>query len=198
MEAGTKFPAGGGPVGLILQRYGVPARRAILAVAPPGRLEKRNPENTLATITNSSGVSLHPLDTLPFFVDSQPVDKITKLEILRGKPEEELSLTNKENLNALHKALNLFRNAVGIPMVVTSGYRSYEYNKRIGGSENSAHISCEACDFADVDKKLASFMVSHLEEMYEWGLHAENPFVTTNWLHLTTRPPNSGRIVFNP
>lgn len=38
------------------------------------------------------------------------------------------------------------RQAFGEPMVVTSGYRSREYNSQIGGAPGSAHIEGRAVD----------------------------------------------------
>ena len=34
------------------------------------------------------------------------------------------------------------------PFIVTSGYRTPEHNKRVGGIENSAHTKGLACDIA--------------------------------------------------
>ena len=46
----------------------------------------------------------------------------------------------KENLSKLIEFLNPLREAWGSPIKVTSGYRSYQLNKRVGGSSTSAHL----------------------------------------------------------
>ena len=46
----------------------------------------------------------------------------------------------------LLEKLQDLRDRVGAPVNITSGYRSPEYNKRIGGSPNSQHILGRAAD----------------------------------------------------
>jgi hypothetical protein len=43
--------------------------------------------------------------------------------------------------------LQPFRDAIGLPISITSGYRPPELNERIGGSTTSAHMSGRAADF---------------------------------------------------
>ena len=45
----------------------------------------------------------------------------------------------------IHK-LNKVREALGLPMVVTSGYRCEQHNEAVGGKENSAHRNGTAAD----------------------------------------------------
>ena len=44
--------------------------------------------------------------------------------------------------------LDNMRHRSGIPYKINSGYRSSEYNKKIGGAENSAHIKGKAVDIS--------------------------------------------------
>lgn len=46
------------------------------------------------------------------------------------------------------KTLNSIRHTAGIPMVITSGYRSPEHNEKIGGVKNSSHLKGVAADIA--------------------------------------------------
>lgn len=44
--------------------------------------------------------------------------------------------------------LELLREKVGIPLIITSSYRSPEYNKSIKGAKNSMHLYGRAVDIA--------------------------------------------------
>lgn len=46
------------------------------------------------------------------------------------------------------KTLNSIRHTSGVPMVVTSGYRSPEHNEEVGGTKNSSHLIGVAADIA--------------------------------------------------
>lgn len=52
-----------------------------------------------------------------------------------------------ENLNNLIvNVLNPLRETYGKPILISSGYRSYELNRAVGGSNNSQHLTGEAAD----------------------------------------------------
>lgn len=51
-----------------------------------------------------------------------------------------------ENLYVLMKDLDVIREAWGKPITITSGYRSPELNKAVGGSPTSAHVKGLAAD----------------------------------------------------
>jgi len=44
--------------------------------------------------------------------------------------------------------LQRFRDKIGKPIIIHSGYRSVEYNKKVGGSPTSQHLLGTACDFS--------------------------------------------------
>ena len=48
-------------------------------------------------------------------------------------------------------ALDVLRGELGRPIVITSGYRTAEYNKGVGGSSDSAHIRGLAADIKCID-----------------------------------------------
>ena len=52
-----------------------------------------------------------------------------------------------ENLRSTCERLEAVRALLSRPMIVSSGYRSPELNKAIGGASNSAHMSGLAVDF---------------------------------------------------
>ena len=57
------------------------------------------------------------------------------------------------------------------PFIVTSGYRTPEHNKKVGGIENSAHLKGLACDIAMTDsKKRARFVYEAMNLCSELSL----------------------------
>lgn len=82
-------------------------------------------------------------------------------EFLRSKKVED-SLKDKDKTNdiknepnqnqliagmALADKMQELRNAIKKPFHITSGFRSEELNKAIGGAHNSCHLQFLACDF---------------------------------------------------
>lgn len=45
------------------------------------------------------------------------------------------------------EALNLIREFVGVPVIINSTFRGVNYNKQVGGAENSYHLQGRAVDF---------------------------------------------------
>lgn len=83
--------------------------------------------------------------------------KITKNftleELLRSATASRLSIPNTPSVSVTHNLILLcnhilqpLRNAYGKPIIVTSGYRSPELNKAIGGAKNSQHMRGQAAD----------------------------------------------------
>jgi hypothetical protein len=77
---------------------------------------------TLAELTSSSFASRHGINNVP-----------ADHEVLA-------------NLHVLARGLERVREAVGRPVIVTSGYRSPKVNAGIGGSKTSAHMRGLAAD----------------------------------------------------
>lgn len=62
-------------------------------------------------------------------------------------------------LRQLAQLAQTFRDALGVPGIITSAYRSAPYNASIGGSSNSQHIDAEAQDivfFGATDRDVAT------------------------------------------
>lgn len=72
-------------------------------------------------------------------------------------------------------------------MKITSGYRPVEYNKKIGGAPNSAHLFCQAVDIADSSRKLADYITKNPGILEECDLYMEDPAATPTWIHLQSR-----------
>lgn len=123
--------------------------------------------------------------------------KITEAEYWMGRdvanpPTPEI----RANVEKLLIALNLIRDLYGKPMKVSSGYRPAAANAAAGGAKHSCHLTCEACDFADPDRKLIQWCLRNLDILEKAGLYLESPVNTPTWVHLQTRPPKSGKRVF--
>lgn len=61
------------------------------------------------------------------------------------------------NLIALANRLQLMRDILGKPITITSGFRSPEHNKKIGGAVGSLHLSGMAADIQVKDMELVKF-----------------------------------------
>lgn len=74
-------------------------------------------------------------------------------ELLRSATASRLGLENTPTVSVLgnltqlcKRILQPLREAYGKPIIVTSGYRSPELNKAIGGAKNSQHMRGQAAD----------------------------------------------------
>jgi uncharacterized protein YcbK (DUF882 family) len=94
-----------------------------------------------------------------------------------------------EKINALFVELEI------VPYL-TSGYRPGHWNKAAGGSEKSAHLSCEAIDIDDQFGKIKKKITLELLEKYD--LYMEDGSKTLTWIHLQTRKTRSGKRIFLP
>lgn len=88
-------------------------------------------------------------------------------------------------------------------VVVTSGYRSPEHNAKIGGAKNSLHCRGQAIDLLDSDRALGNKIMQALDSLRSRGMAMEDLryCVKANgakWVHLQSRLPGSGNVVFIP
>lgn len=96
-------------------------------------------------------------------------------EVIRSESAKRLGVNNTptaehiENLKAL--AENIFqpiRDHFGVPIRISSGYRSAVLNKKIGGAKVSQHLSGEALDLDNdntsiTNKEIFDFIVENLD-----------------------------------
>jgi len=125
--------------------------------------------------------------------------KISEAEVLMGREKANpLDAGMRANLEKLMIAINLIRDLYGKPMMVSSGYRPAAANTAAGGASKSCHLTCEAVDFADRDRKLTKWCLANLDILEQAGLYMESPVAAPTWVHLQTRPPKSGKRIFLP
>lgn len=87
------------------------------------------------------------------------------------------------NLRGLSNFLEVIREKIKRPIYITSGYRSIELNKKIGGSKTSAHISGLAADIvapsygtpADLAEVIAALDLEFDQLILEFG----------KWVHVS-------------
>ena len=103
---------------------------------------------------------------------------------LANEPSEDV----RTALLRLHRlVLHPAREALGRPVIVTSGYRSPEVNARVGGAPNSKHVSGEA-----VDVRVHGYTSEKLARLL---LELELPLAKLIWyrasphVHLEVAPP---------
>lgn len=66
------------------------------------------------------------------------------------------------------QALDIARDIYGFPMVITSGFRTVEHNKKVGGSRQSSHLLGYAADIAVPNSQRRFLLV---EALLDAGFH---------------------------
>lgn len=127
-----------------------------------------------------------------------------------------LSEAQVENLLTLLEAMNAVRASFGRPMIVTSGFRSWEEHasiykpKGIKPPKGSCHLQAAACDIWDRDGSLWAWCMRDIFEdanrtklrkdslLAKHGLYLEDRTKTPTWVHFQILPPRSGNRIFLP
>lgn len=99
-----------------------------------------------------------------------------------------------KNLCRLTDFLQMIRNELHLPIIVTSGYRSKEVNESVNGASSSYHVKGLAVDIkcSDMDK-LLSVLHSHLMDIDQLGIYYN--CTTQLWYHISL--PEEGNIPRN-
>lgn len=121
---------------------------------------------------------------------------LTLTEVTKSQTAERYGIDNSPGKDALDNlrllAENIFqpmRDYFGVPLFISSGYRSPELNKRIGGSSTSSHMRGEALDidahiFGGVtNRELVAYVLTHLDFdqlIWEFGTEEEPA-----WVHIS-------------
>lgn len=104
----------------------------------------------------------------------------------------------KANLIAVFKVMDTIRSILNKPITVHVAYRSYSYNKLIGGAARSSHVEGMAVDFSVKGMScdaVRAILVPRLEELQ---IRCED-LPGSNWVHIDIRQVGvGGRRFFKP
>lgn len=67
-------------------------------------------------------------------------------DIIKGKNSIEPPEKYLHNVIDMAEQLQKVRNYIGMPIIITSAYRTKEWNTRVGGSSRSYHLMAQAVD----------------------------------------------------
>ena len=105
------------------------------------------------------------------------------------------------NLTNLSKWLEVLRERAGTPIIINSGYRSPQLNRKIGGAPNSNHLTGCAVDIrVDNMEQLLRYAVILLDYADESKQDFDELLIEKNrygaiWLHFAVRPKDNRRKV---
>ena len=91
----------------------------------------------------------------------------------------------KANLAVLAKGLERVRAILLCPLHISSGYRSVELNRAIGGTAKSAHIDGYAADFTAPAFGSPEAIVRQLKRT---GIQCDQCIMEQNWVHISFAP----------
>jgi len=116
-------------------------------------------------------------------------------------PHDPTLLSNAKDL--LLKVNSLLQEIGITDVVMTSGYRSPEYNTAIGGAANSKHTTCQAVDLSDNDRIIGMRLYTFQDGLISRGLYCEDLDYCikkngSKWVHIQSVAPKSGNRFFIP
>ena len=102
-----------------------------------------------------------------------------------------------ENLRALClEVLQPLRDHLGKPVVVSSGYRCKDLNKKVGGVENSQHLKGEAADIKVSGKEELIDVMRYIMDQTDFDQLIREKSGSTEWVHVShKRNGNNRRMV---
>ncbi len=114
-------------------------------------------------------------------------------------PEAELTDILRANAQVTVDKANQLLAAFGEERGLRSGWRPQSVNDATpNAAHHSRHITCEAIDIEDEDKRLQEWCAANLPTLANIGLWQENAIATPSWVHVQIVPPPTGMRVFFP
>lgn len=112
-----------------------------------------------------------------------------------------LTEAQENNVRHLLIVMNRIRAEYGMPMRITSGFRSYDEEMRIDPQHpDSLHTRGMAVDVYDPDpeRHIWTWCVDHLDFLVEQGVWLESRVYSKDHVHFQTAAPHSGKRIFIP
>lgn len=96
-----------------------------------------------------------------------------------------------DNVRKLAENLQILREIIGKPIIVISGYRSPEYNKKIGGVKRSQHMLAKAADIIikGMDTRDVADLIKDL--IKQGKMHAGGVGLYQSFVHYDVRGRNA-------
>ena len=127
-------------------------------------------------------------------------------EFTRSKYPEVYNIPSHEaiaNLKRLCEWLEVLRNKIGHPIVINSGYRSPQLNRKVGGAPTSNHLTGCAADIRtsgfEQAIEYAAILIAYATESnqdYDELLIEKNRYGAI-WVHFAVRPKdNRHKVLF--
>ncbi len=104
-------------------------------------------------------------------------------------PDNIPSIQNVANMTyGCHLLLEPARRAAG-PIIITSGFRNTQVNKRVGGVSNSQHLLGQAADIRPQDPAQFQKLIDYLRH----HTLTDQLLTADSWLHISWNPFNAPR-----
>ena len=125
-------------------------------------------------------------------------------EMYRSETARRCGIDNKpkteevvENLRALClEVLQPLRDHLGKPVVVSSGYRCKDLNRKVGGVENSQHLKGEAADIKVSGREELIDVMRYIMDETDFDQLIREKSGSTEWVHVShKRNGNNRRMV---
>lgn len=92
-----------------------------------------------------------------------------------------------ENIKTLAKQLQIIRDEIGLPITVSSGYRSPSHNKAVGGASNSQHMKGTAADIVVNGMRPSEVAAVIMRLMNQQKIKAGGLKAYSTWIHYDIR-----------
>ena len=96
-----------------------------------------------------------------------------------------------DNVDLLAKNLQIIRDEIDCPIRIISGYRSPEYNKKVGGARRSQHMLAKAADLVVKGMKPAELREIIICLIKEGKIHSGGVGLYTTFVHYDVRGRNA-------
>ena len=118
-------------------------------------------------------------------------------ELIHSDTAVKHNINNMPDINSLDNMLNLIvfclqpiREKLKKPMIITSGYRNFQVNKLVGGSNTSEHTKGMACDFVVSGMTPAQIVGFVRKSGVKFTQLIEEHSKNTSWVHISYNKNN--------